>query len=193
MAAIVSGSGPGSDIHSSRVQLLASADADQVYQALRAIKNSVIGSSSKKALYLQLQVVPAVGAVLTSSVASAASRVQATAIVSSLVRSSGADGAAAASALAAGGVVAALVQQLGALDAPPQQPGLAGASPQQLGALVETSERALNALLAHRLPALEADDAALHALLAHLLALVAARTWRRPGSRTATRAPSWRC
>ncbi|KAJ2635303.1 hypothetical protein GGF40_003695 [Coemansia sp. RSA 1286] len=120
-------------VHSSYVQKLGSSDPDEVYGALRTIKNSVIGSSSKKALYMRLEIVPAVSTLLADAATSARSREQATAIVGSLVRSRE-GGAAAAAALAARGVVGALVGQLAGGDA----------------RLVEVTERALNALLEHR-------------------------------------------
>ncbi|KAJ2386781.1 hypothetical protein GGI05_004278, partial [Coemansia sp. RSA 2603] len=119
--------------HRGYVAQVGSSDPDEVYGALRRIKNSVIGSSTKKALYMRLDVVAAVGAVLTSEQTSVGSRIQATAIAGSLARSRTA-GAAAASGLAARGVVAALVRQL-----------QAGTDER----LVEASERALYALLAH--------------------------------------------
>ncbi|KAJ1821808.1 hypothetical protein LPJ75_000623 [Coemansia sp. RSA 2598] len=119
--------------HGSYVQLLGSSDPDEVYGALRTIKNNVIGSSTKKTLYMQLQIIPAVSALLTADSTSVASRVQATAIVGSLARSRD-SGAKAAAALASQGVVGALVGQLAA-NADEK--------------LVEASERALNALLEH--------------------------------------------
>ncbi|KAJ1644000.1 hypothetical protein LPJ64_004288 [Coemansia asiatica] len=119
--------------HSNYVRLLGSSDPDEVYGALRTIKNNVIGSSTKKTLYIDLQIIPAVSALLTAHSTSVASRVQATAIVGSLARSRD-SGAKAAAALASQGVVGALVGQL------------AENSDERL---VEASERALNALLEH--------------------------------------------
>ncbi|KAJ1719553.1 hypothetical protein LPJ53_005703 [Coemansia erecta] len=141
--------------HSNYVAQLGSSDPEEVYGALRTIKNSVIGSSTKKALYMRLDVVAAVSAVLTSAQTSVASRIQATAIVGSLARSRSA-GAAAAGGLAARGVVAALVRQLSAgTDA----------------RLVEASERALHALLAHS-ETLAAGGGAEDALVAQVLGII---------------------
>ncbi|KAJ2726245.1 hypothetical protein GGI07_000722 [Coemansia sp. Benny D115] len=134
-------------IHATHVQQLGSADPGEVYTALRSIKNNVIGSSAKKALYVRLQVVPAVTALLLSNETSIESRTQATVIVSSLARAHGEE---VAEALAGSGVVDALIHQM------------AGPQAAQDTRLVEASARALNALLEHSaaLSAI-ADEAAL--------------------------------
>ncbi|KAJ2782504.1 hypothetical protein GGI15_002891 [Coemansia interrupta] len=146
----------GGTQHRDYVAQLGSSDPDEVYGALRTIKNSVIGSSTKKALYVRLDVVAAVSAVLASAATGVASRIQATAIVGSLARSRTA-GAAVAGGAVARGVVAALVRQLEAgTDA----------------RLVEASERALYALLAHSETLGAAGGAAEDALVAQVLGII---------------------
>ncbi|KAJ1874452.1 hypothetical protein LPJ55_001451 [Coemansia sp. RSA 990] len=112
------------------LQQLQSADPVEVYNALRAIKNAIIGSSSKKSMYCRLQIIPQVSTLLAMEDTDVQIRIQATTIVSSLAHKS----EEVAQQLSESGVMDALIAQL--------MPGTDVV-------LIETSERALNALLSY--------------------------------------------
>ncbi|KAJ2353911.1 hypothetical protein GGF43_003382, partial [Coemansia sp. RSA 2618] len=112
------------------VEQLQSGNPVEVYSALRAIKNAIIGSNAKKAVYYRLQIIPQVSALLALDDTDVQIRVQATTIVSSLAHK----GADVAQQLVEGGVLGALIGQV--------MPGTDAE-------LMEASERALNALLGH--------------------------------------------
>ncbi|KAJ2773578.1 hypothetical protein IWQ56_000931, partial [Coemansia nantahalensis] len=115
-------------LHAEYVQQLQSSNPVDVYAALRTIKNAIIGSSTKKALYFRLYIIPHVSSLLAMDDTDVQTRIQATTIVGSLAHK----GEDAAKQLLDGGVMESLVNQI--------MPGTDAM-------LMEVSERALNALL----------------------------------------------
>ncbi|KAJ2351959.1 hypothetical protein H4S02_013538, partial [Coemansia sp. RSA 2611] len=111
------------------IEQLQSANPVEVYGALRTIKNAIIGSNAKKAVYYRLQIVPHVSALLAMDDTDVQIRIQATTIVSSLAHK----GEEIAQQLAEG-AMAPLISQL-----------VPGTDTE----LMEASERALNALLGY--------------------------------------------
>ncbi|KAJ2161694.1 hypothetical protein GGF46_001287 [Coemansia sp. RSA 552] len=136
-----------------QVEQLRSGTPAEVYGALRAIKNAVIGSSAQKAVYIELALVPSVCALVAQDDTDAQSREQATAIIGSLAHRS----AKAAVALAAGGAVDALVRQL---------------APAAGDNIHEASARALNALLAHDTVQADLPDSYIAEAAAHLVRII---------------------
>ncbi|KAJ1957121.1 hypothetical protein EC988_000997 [Linderina pennispora] len=125
--------------HRQYIQQLQSSNPVEVYSALRTIKNTIIGSSIKKTLYFQLQIIPSVTSLLALDDTDVQIQVQATAIISSLAHK----GEGAAKQLLDSGVLTPLINQI----APGSDP-----------VLMEISERALNALLAYTSTKMGAEE-----------------------------------
>ncbi|KAJ2781322.1 hypothetical protein H4R18_002950 [Coemansia javaensis] len=135
------------------IQQLQSPNPVEVYGALRTIKNAIIGSNAKKALYFRLEIIPHVCALLAMDDTDVQIRIQATAIVSSLAHKDEAT----AKLLVEGGVMAPLISQI---------------VPGTDAVLVEASERALNALLSYTATKMGAEEHT-YALVPYLLSIVA--------------------
>ncbi|KAJ2037569.1 hypothetical protein H4S03_002897 [Coemansia sp. S3946] len=116
--------------HVQFVQQLQSPNPVEVYSALRTIKNSIIGSTTKKSLYFKLQIIPHVTSLLALDDTDVQIRVQATAVISSLAHKDEDT----ARQLLDSGVVGSLINQI---------------APGADCVLTEASVRALNALLSY--------------------------------------------
>ncbi|KAJ2203828.1 hypothetical protein IW145_003831 [Coemansia sp. RSA 521] len=135
-----------------QIQQLQSTNPVEVYSALRTIKNAIIGSNAKKTLYYQLQIIPHVSSLLALDDTDVQIRVQATTIVSSLAHK----GEDVAQQLVDGGVMEALIGQV--------MPGTDAA-------LMEASERALNALLGYKATRMGAEEHT-HTMVPYLLSII---------------------
>ncbi|KAJ2686813.1 hypothetical protein H4R19_006683, partial [Coemansia spiralis] len=139
-------------VHAERVEQLQSHNPVDVYAALRTIKNAIIGSSNKKALYFRLHIIPHVSSLLAMDDTDVQIRIQATTIVSSLAHK----GEDAAKQLLDGGVMEPLVSQV--------MPGTDVV-------LMEASERALNALLSYTDTKMSVEEHA-YTLVSYLLGII---------------------
>ncbi|KAJ2673383.1 hypothetical protein GGH99_006042 [Coemansia sp. RSA 1285] len=135
------------------IEQLQSPDPLVVYSALRMIKNAIIGSSTKKLLYFQLQIIPNVSSLLAMDDTDVQIRVQATAIVSSLAHKS----EEIARNLLDSGVMTPLMSQI-----------MPGTDP----VLVEASERALNALLSYTSTKMGIEEHAI-TIVPYLMSIIA--------------------
>ncbi|KAJ2772004.1 hypothetical protein IWQ57_001954, partial [Coemansia nantahalensis] len=140
-------------LHAEYVQQLQSSNPVDVYAALRTIKNAIIGSSTKKALYFRLHIIPHVSSLLAMDDTDVQTRIQATTIVGSLAHK----GEDAAKQLLDGGVMESLVNQI--------MPGTDAM-------LMEVSERALNALLSYTDTKMSVEEYAF-SLVSCLLGIIA--------------------
>ncbi|KAJ2077148.1 hypothetical protein H4R24_005306 [Coemansia sp. RSA 988] len=125
--------------HIAHIQQLQSPNPVEVYDALRTIKNAIIGSNSKKGLYFRLQIIPHISSLLELEDTDVQIRIQATAIISSLAHKD----EDAAKQLLDEGVMGPLITQI-----------IPGTDP----VLMEASERALNALLGYTSTRISAEE-----------------------------------
>ncbi|KAJ1799570.1 hypothetical protein LPJ59_001733 [Coemansia sp. RSA 2399] len=135
------------------IQQLQSPDPVEVYSALRMIKNAIIGSSAKKSLYFQLQIIPNVSSLLAMDDTDVQIRVQATTIISSLAHRS----EEIARQLLDSGVMTPLMNQI-----------MPGTDP----VLIEASERALNALLSYTSTKMGIEEHA-RTIIPYLMSIIA--------------------